>query len=91
MIKSELGECVYVLFYKLWGKTLINGRLKSESWWIKRKDELINAPDVILTLSPEKELDEMPVPYEVEFDMSNKSDCVAYFSWLEKKKSVDRI
>lgn len=90
-IKSDIGECVYVLFFKLWGKTPIGGRPRSQQWWIKRKEELINQPTITLTLGPEKELDDMPVPFEVEFDLPNKSECVAYFSWLERKKSFDRI
>jgi hypothetical protein len=47
-IKSDLGECVCVLFHKAWGKTLYKGKLKNQSWWQRRKEELIHAPSVII-------------------------------------------
>jgi len=81
---------------KLWGKTLFEGNLRSEKWWQTRlerlREEQLKTLPITLTLSPEKELNDMPVPFEVEFDLSdNRTDCVAYFSWLERKKSFDKI
>jgi hypothetical protein len=45
-MKCELGECVYVLFYALWGKTNINGQLKSRIWWQNRLQTFINTPAI---------------------------------------------
>ena len=80
---------------KLWGKTLFQGKLRSEQWWRNRLNTLIEErmkePAVELTLGPESEVVDFPIPYEAEFEMSNKNDCISYFSWLERKNSVDKI
>jgi len=80
---------------KLWGKTLFEGKLRSERWWQNRLDKLkedrSKEPTIELSLGPESELVDFPTPYEVEFDLPNKIDCTSYFSWLERKKSFDKI
>lgn len=82
MIKSEICYIVGILKRKSWGKTLIGGRLRSEYWWRNYLNELINKDED--PIPPENIWDGSPVdysmPYEVEFSMSNASDC-SY--WLE--------
>lgn len=40
MKRCEIGECVYVIFHKLWGKYPINGKLRSQHWWQQRRELL---------------------------------------------------
>ena len=66
-MRSELGLCVRTLFYKEWGKIPINGRLRSQSWWQNRLDELLSDKTVIpLELGPEPVI-EYP-PRDMEFE-----------------------
>ena len=69
MKPDELSICVDVLFHKKWGRTLVNGQLKSESWWEKHRKELIDSPAIeIKTLWEPKPID-TPVPYEIEMKL----------------------
>ena len=43
-MKSEIGECVYILYHKMWGKILIGNCLRSRIWWENRLKYLINSP-----------------------------------------------
>ena len=43
---DELTICVDVLLNKKWNRTLVDGQLKSESWWQKHRDDLINRPAI---------------------------------------------
>ena len=68
-IKSEIGECVSVLKRKVWGKTVVNGKLKSQSWWERRLKELIESPTVIIDPKdqpPTSGFPDVPVPFEIE-------------------------
>jgi hypothetical protein len=71
-MKSEIGSIVYILLNKLWGKTPINNRIRSEQWWRNRLQDIFDEPDVII--SPEnlwdgKPAESAPIPLEVEFGM----------------------
>lgn len=46
MKRCEIGYCVWILYNKRWGKTLIDNKLRSRNWWETRLNELINAPTV---------------------------------------------
>lgn len=89
-MKSEIGECVSVLFYKRWGKTLVGNKLRSKSWWENRLKELINAPTVIIenNTSPgiynqDGTLQEPPIPFEKE--MGLPEDMTEYWlPWLQQ-------
>ena len=68
-MKPDIGDCVYVLHHKRWGKTLIDGQLKSRVWWEKRLKDLIEAPAT--QIPPEnlwdgKPAEPAPIPYEKE-------------------------
>jgi hypothetical protein len=74
-IKSEIGECVCVLFHKLWSKTPIKGQLKSKTWWENRLKIITNSPVIVIdekdNLIPgiyDSNGNEIPppVPYETE-------------------------
>ena len=41
---DKIGECVSVLFFKRWGKTPIDKKLRSKTWWENKLKELINEP-----------------------------------------------
>ena len=69
---SEIGLIVGILQDKLWGKIQFNGCLRSERWWQRRLQAIINAPEI--TISPENLWDgtpaePAPIPLEVEFGM----------------------
>lgn len=78
----EIGLITLLLKRRQWGRVTVNSRLRSEHWWKTRLAKLISSPTV--TIAPENLWDgrpvDYPMPYEVEFGMSNASDC-AY--WLE--------
>jgi hypothetical protein len=72
-IKSDIGECVSVLFHKTWGKIPIKGQLKKRVWWENRLQTIINLPTAIIenNLTPGiYNVDGTPVPdpipYEIE-------------------------
>lgn len=68
-MKSLLGECVYVLFHKKWGKTLVDGQLRSEDWWERRRNAFINQPTITLSkeqLGKDWDMPDKPIPYEEE-------------------------
>lgn len=76
MNRSEIGYCVWILHKKLWGKIQFNGQLKSKNWWQNRLQVFINEPEIKITEFWECRTAE-PIPYEVEFNLSNKPDCDA--------------
>ncbi len=81
-MRSDIGMILWILRNKLWGAIPVSGRPRSQVWWRQRLDGLINCPEE--PISPEnlwesKPID-YPLPYEVEFNMANASDC-SY--WLE--------
>jgi len=47
-MKSEIGLCVSVLYFKVWGKTRMGNKLHSRWWWENRLKELLNAPTVVI-------------------------------------------
>jgi hypothetical protein len=68
----ELIICVDVLCHKKWGRTLVDGQLRSRSWWERRRDALINSPAIQISVEllkdgepPEKS----PIPYEKEMEL----------------------
>ena len=83
---SEIGLCAIILYKKEWGKVPVNGKLRSKFWWESRLDNLINSPTIIIPNFLDKIYSEMimPIPYEVEYNMTNKSDCVAWFEYSNK-------
>jgi hypothetical protein len=91
MKPDELGQCVYVLYYKLWGKTLVGNRLKSRAWWEHRRDELINAPTV--NIPPDQNINPgifdtngnpIPNPVPFEQEMGWTEDISEYWlGWLQ--------
>ena len=82
-MRSEIGFAVRILENKIWGKTPIDGKLRSQRWWRQRLDCLINKDEnplpVEYTWTP-CQAEPIPIPYEVEFQMTNSCDCV---EWLE--------
>lgn len=69
MEPSQIGICVDVLFHQKWGKTPINGQLKSKSWWERRLKALIEAPAITIpaeNLWDGKPAEPAPIPYEIE-------------------------
>ena len=70
-MKSEIGECVYVLFYRLWGKTPINGRLRSQIWWKNRLQALIDSPAIEIKTLWETDYSDVPLKYEKEMGLDD--------------------
>jgi hypothetical protein len=69
MKPCELIICVDVLIHKKWSRTLVDGQLKSQSWWERRRKELIDSPAIqIETIWEPKPID-IPVPYEEEMKL----------------------
>jgi len=83
-MKSEIGECVSVLYHKTWGRTLVGNRIRSKGWWEKRLQDLINDPEVInldLTNYPEFEYD-VPIPFEQEMGWTEETSKY-WLGWLQ--------
>lgn len=75
---NSIGLIVRVLHFKLWGKTPVGGRLRSELWWRINLHNLINGPTI--DIAPENLWDgcqaqEAPIPYEVEMRLDATQDC----------------
>lgn len=91
-IKSELGECVYVLFHKRWGRHTYKGKLKSEAWWKKRKEDFINSPMVVIdpkdNLNPgiyDKDGNPVPDPIPFEKEMGWTDDTSEHWlGWMQE-------
>lgn len=68
MEPDQIGICVDVLFHKKWGKTPINGQLRSRLWWERRLQLLIERPAITIPtdLLTDWELPDKPIPYEIE-------------------------
>lgn len=74
-MKSDIGECVYVLYHKRWGRTLVDGSLKSRDWWQRRLDGLINQPTITISkeqLGEDWDMPDKPPRYEDEMNLSNE-------------------
>jgi len=84
MNPSEIGFIVMVLLEKSWGKTSVGGRPRSQSWWKDRLKSLIE-DETEYTLPEGYSWNpnnvDWPIPYEVEYNLSNASDCV---NWLRE-------
>lgn len=46
MSRSKIGYCISVIHHELWGKILIDKKLRSKNWWETRLHELLNTPPV---------------------------------------------
>lgn len=82
-MKSEIGFSVLVLKRKQWGKTLIDGKIRSEKWWRQRLEYLINEP--IEPIPTEHVRDGHPVdwvtPLEVEFNIPDLTHEIFLKGW----------
>ena len=81
---NYLGLIVRVLHFKLWSKTPIGGRLRSELWWRIQRHNLINGPTI--EIAPENLWDcspaePAPVPLEIEFGMPNLNHELLLKAW----------
>jgi hypothetical protein len=47
-LKSDFGYCVWVLFYKRWGKTPFEGKLRSQTWWQNRLNQFVDVPETTI-------------------------------------------
>lgn len=86
-MKCDIGECVYVLYHKLWGRTIVGNRIRSKAWWEKRLQDLINTPTITIEHKYEEEWTyDIPPRYEDEYQMSNSWE--EYFEkwdgWLKE-------
>jgi len=91
-MKSDIGECVYVLVHKAWGKTLVGNKLQSRVWWKNRLTELINSPTVVISaeqnLNPgiydkNGNLMSNPIPFEQEIGWSDNTN-EYWLTWMQK-------
>jgi len=83
-IKSEIGEATIVLFSKSWGKYRIGNRLRSQSWWQKRLNDIINEPTYVI---PPEHLWNgcpavpAPIPFEIEVNMPSLDYDILFTAW----------
>jgi hypothetical protein len=81
---NNIGDCVYVLHHKRWGKTLVGGRLRSQSWWEKELGNLINSPTVIIppeNLFDGKPIEPLPTPFEIEMGIPDLNYEIFLAAW----------
>jgi len=64
---NELLVCVDVLCHKKWSRTLVDGQLKSRSWWERHRKSLIDTPAIKIEAVWEPNPMDIPIPYEEEF------------------------
>lgn len=91
-IKCELGECIYVLYHKLWSKYQYKGQLKSRGWWERRRDDFINSPTVIIDPKDnlvggyfDKDGNPIPdpIPFEKEMGWADETS-EHWLEWMQK-------
>ncbi len=76
-MKPDIGDCVYVLHFKRWGKTLIDGQLKGKLWWDRRLNALIEeatTPIPVENLWDGKPAEPAPIPYEIEMGLEKEKE-----------------
>lgn len=83
-MKSEIGECVSVIHEKLWSKTIVKNQLKSQSWWKRRLDALINSPSIEIEKTPDPII-EIPIPFEIEMNMPELNYEILIKAWKKIK------
>jgi hypothetical protein len=72
MKPDEICLTKEILIKRLWGKTLVNGRLRSKSWWENKLHLLINKTEKAIpieNLRDGHQAEPTPIPFEVEFNM----------------------
>ena len=68
-MRSEIGYCVTILSHKLWGRILVNGRLRSQNWWRQKLESEINSPTIVISaenLWECRTAEPAPIPFEQE-------------------------
>ena len=91
MMKSDIGECSYVLYHKVWGKTPVGNRLRSKKWWEDRRETLINSPTVVV--DPKDNTNPgiydqdgtpilHPIPFEIEMGWTEETS-LYWLGWLQ--------
>jgi hypothetical protein len=74
---SEIGLIIEVLNNQLWSKIQFNGQLRSQKWWNRRLESLINSTVIIENnllpgiYNQDGTPAPIPIPLEVEFNMPN--------------------
>lgn len=90
-MKSDIGECVYVLVHKAWGRTLVGNKLRSRAWWENRLKTLINSPAIIIpteqNLNPgiyntNGEPIPNPIPFEQEMGWTDDT-AEHWLAWMQ--------
>ncbi len=88
-MRSEIGFTVLVLARKSWGRTLIDGKIRSERWWRQRLEFLINCPEEPIlqeNLWDGKPVD-VPVPFEIEMGMPDLDYDTFLIAWKKMKSN----
>jgi hypothetical protein len=80
-MKSEIGECVFVLSRKRWGRTLVGNRLRSRSWWENKLTELINITDIVEIQTNIGNHIDNPISFEEEMGLDS-SLSEYWLNWL---------
>ena len=77
-MRSEIGFSVLVLARKAWGRTLIDGKIRSERWWRQRLEYLINKEED--PIPPENLWDGKPAePVTMPYEITNQGWTVEQF------------
>lgn len=69
-MKCEIGFARWVLIHRKWGSTPVNGRPRSQDWWKRRLEQLINeveepiSAETLIWLGESNV--EIPTPFEIE-------------------------
>ncbi len=82
-MRSEIGFSVLVLARKAWGRTLIDGKIRSERWWRQRLEYLINKEEDPIpseNLWDSKPVD-VPIPFEIEVGMPDLNYDTLLIAW----------
>ncbi len=81
---SKIGLIVWILNERLWGKIVIDGRLRSQSWWKNRLESLINKPAI--SIPPENlwegiPAEPSPISFEIEMGIPNLNHEMLLKAW----------
>jgi hypothetical protein len=89
-MKSDIGECVYVLHHKAWGRTRVGNKICGRKWWEDRLKELINSPTVVIENNTDPGIYNQdgtpqipPIPFEQEVNLDPELSQY-WLSWLQQ-------
>ena len=91
-MKSEIGECVSVLYFKRWGQIRVGNKIRSRKWWEEKLSFLVNSGTIDLDpkfnpnpscYDEQGNLMPPPIPFEQEIGWTEETS-EYWLGWVQK-------